>query len=451
MIRRLHFWALAAVLLLAPLPFGANRPVFWSLLALSVGLLALTWPVASRDMAERLSPLPRRIAVPALLFAAVILWAGLQTSGLLPTGLTHPVWSDARTALPEAFAPTARVAVAPEAAWNAIMLLICNAAIFWLAFTHARSTQSAHRLIDILALGCGLYALYGLGAYFSGTETILWMPKWAYPDQVTSTFVNPNHFATFAGLGALSAATALARRCAVPHFISVTKAWLYIGALLLCLVALAATASRGGIAASAIGFVVFCVGLLVFRRPPAKRPAVLLAATAVLVAIAGLAVIVILDRGMSFHGGEDRMRVYRITLDLILARPFQGYGLGAFPGVFAAVRPETVTQVWTEAHNGYLELALDLGIPAAACFLLALLGLAGRCVRGLLTRRRDGYLPVLGLASSLLVGSHALLDFSIQIPAVAAIWAAIMGIAVAQSWSSADDPQVTVMAAPAAA
>ncbi|MCP4196499.1 MAG: hypothetical protein GY762_05045, partial [Proteobacteria bacterium] len=45
-----------------------------------------------------------------------------------------------------------------------------------------------------------------------------------------------------------------------------------------------------------------------------------------------------------------------------------------------------------------------------------------------------------GLAATTLVSSHALFDFSLQIPAVAITYAAIMGLAVAQSFSSARHP-----------
>jgi len=42
-----------------------------------------------------------------------------------------------------------------------------------------------------------------------------------------------------------------------------------------------------------------------------------------------------------------------------------------------------------------------------------------------------------GLAATALVACHALVDFSLQIPAVAAWFATLLGLGYAQSWSSA--------------
>ena len=44
--------------------------------------------------------------------------------------------------------------------------------------------------------------------------------------------------------------------------------------------------------------------------------------------------------------------------------------------------------------------------------------------------------PCVGLAATVLVGLHALADFTLQVPAVMASYMLIMGAACAQSWSS---------------
>jgi hypothetical protein len=64
---------------------------------------------------------------------------------------------------------------------------------------------------------------------------------------------------------------------------------------------------------------------------------------------------------------------------------------------------------------------------------LAILWLALVCLRGVWVRRRNWIYPAIGVAATVLVGAHALVDFSLQIPAVAYTYALIMGVAVAQS------------------
>jgi hypothetical protein len=59
-----------------------------------------------------------------------------------------------------------------------------------------------------------------------------------------------------------------------------------------------------------------------------------------------------------------------------------------------------------------------------------------RCVLGAINRQRDSIAPIVATAAALLVGVHALVDFSLQIEAVALTFMALLGAGVAQSESS---------------
>jgi O-antigen ligase len=133
---------------------------------------------------------------------------------------------------------------------------------------------------------------------------------------------------------------------------------------------------------------------------------------------------------------QDRVRIYDTVLRLITERPYLGYGLGSFPVVFAQNRPVTVNQVWGEAHNTYLELLLELGIPAALALFSAVVLLLVRLFRGLLERRRARIFPVVALAVSAVVIAHAFVDFSLQIPAITVLWLSLLGAGFAQSFST---------------
>lgn len=448
MARRLHFWALVALLVWAPLPLGSNRPWSWTLLAVAAGFLAAAWPLVAARAGDVPWLSPRRIAGPGVLFAGVMLWAALQASTLLPIGIAHPIWADARGALPTGLVSAARVAVAPDAAVTGILRLLCYAAVFWLALQHGRSGNRARLLVGALALASGVYALYGLAAHFSGSDSILWFRKWAYDDYLTSTFVNPNSYAAYAGLGLIAALAAIIARLERRHGPGISgdafeKVGFLLAAAVAGVLALLATGSRAGITATGIGVAVLVAGVWTIRSRPERRWRVAsLLAGALLAGFACVAA-VLMYAGVGSEDVADRLRVYRITVDLIAARPWTGYGLGAFPTVFASARPETVSQVWTQAHNSYLELALDLGVPAAATLFAAVLWLIVRCGRGAMIRRRERLFPVLGLAASALIASHSLLDFSAQIPAVAVTWMALLGVAVAQSWQSGAAPAVS--------
>ncbi|HLJ20638.1 MAG TPA: O-antigen ligase family protein, partial [Stellaceae bacterium] len=141
------------------------------------------------------------------------------------------------------------------------------------------------------------------------------------------------------------------------------------------------------------------------------------------------------DTSMS---ADDREKIYAYTLQAIAARPFLGTGLGTFETVFQAYRDDTLRLVVEYAHDDYLETALELGIPAALLLLSAPAVLLFTCVRGVIRRRRDAIIPAIGSAATVLVGLHSLIDFSLQIPAVATSFYLLLGAGVAQSYSSSE-------------
>lgn len=442
MARRIHFWCFTIVLLLAPLPLGANRPWSAALLALLTALLCLTWPLAQLGGRD-LSPWPlRRIVGPMVPFVLVSGWALLQAGCWLPASWAHPLWAEAAAGIgPSGPDVVPRVALAPEAATAVVMRWLAYAGVLWLALQHGRSHRRARMLVEALALAGGAYAAYGLVVYFVGAETILGMPKWAYLGDLTATFVNRNSYAAYAGLGLLCAVAAIHRRlddsrrdlAALVVHLRRPTVWFLVAAAAI-VVALPLSGSRAGLVVSFGGLGVLLAALGLGRLAPARRPKAVMRAGFGVLILAGLFASLVFWLGPGAEGAGDRLRIYRIALGMIERAPQTGIGLGGFGPQFAIDRPFAITQVWTEAHDGYLELAVELGVPAAVVFVAGLAWLVVLCLRGVLVRRRDVVFPALGLAASILLGAHALVDFSPQIPAIAASWAALLGLGLAQAW-----------------
>ena len=444
------FRLLVAMVLIAPLPFGAFPAWAWASMAGCTGALLLGWGILAAAGHVPVVRPPHRLWWCAAPFALAMFWAVFQTVPFSPAAWHHPLWRSAAEAL--GTSRTGSISLDPAASRESIVRIASYAGIFWLAFQCCRDRERSRSVLTAVAMGCAGYALYGLVVKFSGTDTILWFEKTAYHDLVTGTFVNRNSFATFAGLGLLCATAALReglkrvcegasgprerlRRLLVeePH-----RNGTLLGAWFVLAVALLLTESRAGTAASVLALLVF-FSTLAMRRGVSARSLILPAAG---LTLAAATLVDLSGEGLEQRlwttrtDWETRSEIYEQTGKAIRDAPVFGTGLGTFETVYRVYRTGRIGATVARAHNDYLEIALELGIPAAVCFLGALAGLALVCAAGIFARRRDAVLPATGFAACVLAGAHALVDFSLQIPAVAATFALVLGAAAAQSWRS---------------
>jgi len=453
---RTAFWVFAILLALAPLPLGANRPWSDSLVAFAAGATLLLWALAAWRSGDGVNVSVRRIWPAGLLFLILTGWFWVQAAMPVPTAWQHPLWAEARAALAGAGAETrGRIGLDAAAAGGTATRFLAYAATFWLALQFGRKTDLAGRLLWIVTLAAFGFAVYGLSVQFGGWNTVLWYEKWAYRDAVTGPFVNRNHFATYTGLGLVTTLallwTELRRKGGaglsslggVLEFADRAGFAVYflLGNFVLLLTALLLSDSRAGLLSSLAGLAALVLALLIaYRR---QLGGGLLAAALV----AGSAYLVIdvsgRDTAARFAAmpreAQIRVRLYETATEALADRAYLGTGLGSFGGVYHQRRGADVP-VWAahadRAHNGYLELAVEGGLPALVGMVLLFGFLFLLCAYGLLHRRRDRVYPALGLAATVLVALHALVDFSLAIPAIGITFMTLLGVACAQSWSN---------------
>jgi len=95
------FYSLLALILLSPLPFGANRPWSWSLWALVVALLSIVWVVKLVFQSNKnvsFQNMGRFVDV-IFLFSIVVIWGWVQSGSMLSSAV-HPLWSMVDASLP---------------------------------------------------------------------------------------------------------------------------------------------------------------------------------------------------------------------------------------------------------------------------------------------------------------------------------------------------------------
>jgi len=444
------FWVLVGMVVLTPLPLGSVHRWSWGLMACVVGILLAVWSCRVFMGWERPDVRLRATWPLMLLFAITVLWGVFQTLSITPTDWHHPLWLSAGEALDMDL--VSRISLNPYETISFVCRLLTYGGIFWLSMQYCRRSSRARQVIYAVTYSGLAYAVYGLIVEFSGSQTVLWFSKFAYLDDLTSSFVNRNSFATYAGL-TLMCATGLiviaitstlgsssgARERLRQLIENMTgREWSLILAWIVILAALLLSHSRAGFVSMILGLISLIAGLGFSRALSGGYAVILgsfcLAAVSLFFAVGGGE----LDQRIAeaTWTDEPRLRVYEMTLSAIDTAPILGTGAGTFEEVFRFYRTPDITHVYMKAHNTYLENILELGLPAALALFGLIAGLTVLIGIGLWRRQRDIVYPCIGLGSTVLVAAHSIVDFSLQIPAVTATYCLIMGAACAQCWST---------------
>jgi O-antigen ligase len=447
------FWIFVAGLAWIPFWHGSNEAIAWGVNAVLFPGLAVLYE-AGRVLRGRPHPVGIwHVLLPAALFLTLVSWIGLQGAAGLSPAAAGSVWEMAGEAVGVKLAGS--ISINRDLTEAALLRLITAASVFWLALLLCRNAGRAWTLVAAIAAIGAAYAAYGLIAAKTGW---LRMPEMPQGGAVSATFINPNAFAAFAGIGLLATIGIFLRLCrrygvgvsgiprrqmaALVEMIGRDGAPVLVGGFTI-LAALLLTASRGGVAATAIA-VITIVALAGFgrRRRVGREPEALPALLLGLAFIGGTGLLfgtALVDKisGAGFLDA-NRLAVYRLTLQSILDQPWVGWGYGTFVDVFPMYRDGSVagSGTWSQAHNTCLEAVQGLGIVFGSVFVTLVALLVCRCLGGAVSRRENAIVPLVAAGAVILVAAHGLIDFSLQIQAVTLTVAALLGAGVAQAKSS---------------
>ena len=316
--------------------------------------------------------------------------------------------------------------------------------------------ENARAIFVAIVAIASVYATYGilLSAFHTSQITLFDGDPPPYGRDVSGGFVAKNSFATFTGMAFLASLTLLVE--AGQHRIVAMRGWrthirtlvqfatgkgaTWLIASLVLLAALIASDSRAGLIATLIGLTgIFVLALAVSARRGNTRWTLIGGGAAIALILAlflvnGHSVQSRFEDLIETHGaGEMRPVMWDAAARAIADHPYTGTGLGTYPDIFNLYARTFVPYVVDRAHNDYLEFTMGVGIPAAVLWIGALLIIAVQCVLGVLRRhRRRGY-AMTAVGATLLVGFHSIFDFSLQMPAVAVLYAVILGLGIGQS------------------
>jgi O-antigen ligase len=315
--------------------------------------------------------------------------------------------------------------------------------------------EKPNKVLDfilVVALIITCYSVYGLIVFLSGDNSILWFEKWASIGALTSTFVNRNSFAAFAGIG-LQCIIAysfwfmskkLSRTDTGGHRFVTILATNYsrVTALMLSgiilLTALLLTGSRGGGSTTLLSCLAMVGGLVFLVRDKKARRRKSFFVVSLFICIAATISISgdnFFKRIDSLDTGDMRFKIYKGSLEAIQDRPYLGFGLGTFADAFAQYRspdvfPGPVPVSVLRAHSDVIELAVTAGVPIATIALIAYMYAIVYFFKSALQGQRYSVFLLLIGALFLQLGLHSIIDFPFQVPSVSYLFTGLLAAGV---------------------
>ena len=375
--------------------------------------------------------------------ALVTLWIALSLVPLSPHLLSSvsPTASSLRAetaALLGSEASSAPWSLAPYQSLRGLWIWLAVLGLLYASIRCARTREGSLRLSFGLVLLGTASGLLGVAGFFSDLHAARGQASEAL--RATGSFGNPNHYAAFQSmllLASIGFLVWLRERAHKGRKGSNEGGLVAIAgiAILLLALGLLLSLSRSGIA-FAIGGVFVFVLLTRSRASSERRSRSTLVALAL--AIGGVALWIGVEPlvgrftgvGEQWEREATRIQVWRDSAPAVSDYWLTGSGLSSFRYVGSRYRSFGGRIFYSWAHNDYLQLGIELGLPGLV--LLAWLGAAAiraaRRVRRDLEPDRSLQGLHAGFVSAVVaVALHSLTDFSLHLPANLALVAVLLG------------------------
>jgi len=297
--------------------------------------------------------------------------------------------------------------------------------------------ESARKIFALVMIVFGAgYAFFALAQELTSNGKIFWVHSSQFRGSIYGSYVNHNHYA---GL----------MEMLVPIPFVVSMGHLFRGgqrALIgSCAVLMAGTiflsGSRGGMLAFVFEMVLFAALTLGKRRSPR------IALGSIAVCVFVLALLIFVGKGQVLGrlgdlGPGMRLDITKDSLRMFSMQPVVGWGLGTFPTVYPSYRSFYTNLFVNEAHNDYAQLLVETGLLGFGLMLWFLVRLYQY---GLPTSRRwefewDGAVSLAALLGCTGILLHSFVDFNLQIPANAALFYVLCGLAVSRPLAESSKP-----------
>jgi len=428
-INNIFSFLLLVLIAISPIPFGSNRPIFWTISGFFIALMMLIYLFLLYLNGSRIRHNIAKSKWLVLLFIALLFYIILQ---IIPFNLWVIKSQNFAYAALEITSKT--ISLAPSVSFLSFIQFASYGLLFFFILQLAHNTERARWMLISLFIIVVIYACYSLFTLTQSNSPIFYMPELAYRKYATATFVNRNSFATFLSFGLIIGSAFAVFSFAQEQKRDLLTALLYILGVAIIIAALFATQSRMGFAAGLVGSIITIL-LVALKTPKAK----LLILPVLLFAFISIAILTylygqgLLDRlGSTESAFDGRMLLYNQILTMISSRPFLGFGAGSFELTFPLFHqlPLSPDIVWDLAHNSYLALWAEMGIIFGSIPIILVIMITIKAIKNYRKTQYRWLHSVITLGVVITAAMHSLVDFSLEIQAVAYLFVAILAIGI---------------------
>jgi Lipid A core - O-antigen ligase and related enzymes len=381
----------------------------------------------------------RKIAIPAFMFCVAIGFCALALTPYTPDG-PHPLWS--------------YVQATPAATFDRSVVIIGLIKLggvgccFLFGFLIGSEDHRARLFNRLVMAAGGVYAAWALVANIISPTRVFGLFETMHAGRLTASLLSANTAGTLLGALFVMAVSDLLWRSRNTDARAVGFAWHLVLPTLNCAVlgmALLLTNSRGAFAATVFALVLTVLWTRLDRDWRQDRP------QRAITNLAFIALIIVFVTGSGIVLGRyttavqdwmaQRDVIYSTHWQAVLAAPWMGYGLGTFDEINKLLaNADNYDQLWNvrAAHNVFLQWLEEAGVLGTVPMCLSVFATLWLIVRGVSRRRsRKNKALLRGIVgASAVIIVHGWSDFGLQVPAIADLWALLLGCGAAVAATS---------------
>ncbi len=305
-------------------------------------------------------------------------------------------------------------------------LLYAAYAVLLFIASECLSTERRRAIFCVtMGLFGSFYSLFAIIQDLSSNGKLYWLRKPRGSGWIYGSYVNHNHFA-----GATEMMLPFALILLVMRQFSLTTKFLSGFAAFIMASSIFLSGSRGGMFSCVVQIAFFAI-IIYENRGRKWIPYTFLAGSLVL-----LAFVLIVEKNQITSRITDlspgvRWQITRDSAVMLKNRPWFGFGLGTFPIAYPRHRSFYTDAFVNEAHNDYAQTFVETGAGGGLVMIAFVVAVI---YKGLRAARRVQENWRYASSTAALVGCtgifvHSLVDFNLQIPANAALFFVLCGIA----------------------